>query len=108
MARARALRLVLIGVIIALAGIACAATPEEQVLMRFFEASRALDSTALSRLATVTFNPRTDGSIQLFSMKTAVRNSVYPRRTRNERRRREASVPQPVRRLMLPVPRSTS
>ena len=68
MARARAPLLVLIGGIIALAGIACAATPEEQVLTRFFEASRALDSTALSRLATVTFNPRIDGSIQLFSI----------------------------------------
>ena len=47
---------------------ACAASPEEQVLTRFFEASRALDSTALSRLATITFNPRIDGSIQLFSI----------------------------------------
>jgi hypothetical protein len=55
-------------VFISLTGIACAATPEEQVLTRFFEASRALDSTALSRLATVTFNPRTDGSIQQFSV----------------------------------------
>ena len=52
----------------ALSVTACASTPEEQVLTRFFEASRALDSTALSRLATVTFNPRTDGSIQLFSI----------------------------------------
>jgi hypothetical protein len=68
MARARAPRLILISIIIALAGIACAATREEQVLTRFFEASRALDSTALSRLATVTFNPRTDGSIQQFSI----------------------------------------
>ena len=50
MARARAPRLVLMSVVISLTGIACAATPEEQVLTRFFEASRALDSTALSRL----------------------------------------------------------
>ncbi|HEY1302752.1 MAG TPA: hypothetical protein VGF24_04340 [Vicinamibacterales bacterium] len=47
---------------------ACAPTPEEQVLARFFEASRALDSTLLDRLATVTLNPRTDGSIQTFTI----------------------------------------
>jgi len=48
--------------------IACALSPEEQVLTRFFEASRALDSTQLYRLATVTLNPRLDGSIQTFSI----------------------------------------
>ena len=48
--------------------IACAVSPEEQVLTRFFEASRALDSTQLYRLATVTLNPRLDGSIQTFSI----------------------------------------
>jgi hypothetical protein len=48
--------------------IACAVSPEEQVLTRFFEASRALDSTQLYRLATVTLNPRVDGSIQTFSI----------------------------------------
>ena len=47
---------------------ACAATPEEQVLTRFFSASRALDRTALSNLATVTFSPRTDGSVQTFTV----------------------------------------
>jgi hypothetical protein len=48
--------------------IACAASPEEQVLTRFFEASRALDGTQLYRVATVTLNPRLDGSIQTFSI----------------------------------------
>ena len=47
---------------------ACAASPEEQVLTRFFEASRTLDHTILSRLATVTFSPRVDGSVQTFSI----------------------------------------
>ena len=48
--------------------IACAVSPDEQVLTRFFEASRALDGTQLYRLATVTLNPRLDGSIQTFSI----------------------------------------
>jgi hypothetical protein len=48
--------------------LACAVSPEEQLLTRFFEASRTLDRTILSRLATVTFNPRVDGSVQTFSI----------------------------------------
>jgi hypothetical protein len=48
--------------------VACAASPEEQVLTRFFDASRSLDSTLLNRLSTVTFNPRTEGSIQTFAI----------------------------------------
>jgi len=48
--------------------IACTVSPEEQVLTRFFEASRTLDRTVLSRIATVTFNPRVDGSVQTFSI----------------------------------------
>ena len=47
---------------------ACAPAPDEQVLTRFFEASRTLDSVRLDRFATVVFNPRTDGSIQRFSV----------------------------------------
>jgi hypothetical protein len=38
------------------------------VLTQFFEASRALDSTLLDRLAIVTLNPRTDGSVQKFTI----------------------------------------
>jgi len=47
---------------------ACAVSADEQVLARFFEASRALDSTQLYRLGTVVFNPRVDGSVQTFSI----------------------------------------
>lgn len=64
MLRPRAEAAALLG--LCLAG--CAATPEEQVLVRFFAACRALDSTLLNRLATVTFNPRTDGSVQTFTV----------------------------------------
>jgi hypothetical protein len=48
--------------------VACGISPDEQVLTRFFEASRTLDRTLLARLATVTFNPRVDGSVQAFSI----------------------------------------
>lgn len=48
--------------------VACTPAPEEQVLTRFFEASRSLDGTLLHRLSTVVFNPRTDGSVQKFDV----------------------------------------
>jgi hypothetical protein len=48
--------------------LACAVSSEEQVLTRFFEASRALDSTRLHNLGIVIFNPRVDGSVQTFSI----------------------------------------
>jgi len=57
-----------IAVLCVLCLVACAVAPEDQVLTRFFAASRALDQTLLYRLATVTFNPRTDGSIQTFTV----------------------------------------
>ena len=57
-----------IGIVAAFCLAACAVSPDEQVLTRFFEASRTLDHTLLARLATVTLNPRVDGSIQTFSI----------------------------------------
>ena len=48
--------------------LSCAPAADEQVVTRFFEASRTLDSTRLDRFATVVFNPRTDGSVQTFSI----------------------------------------
>src|SRR5262249_37081301 len=45
-----------------LAAGACGWTaPDEQVLTRFFEQSRVYDTTRLAGLATVVFDPRTDG-----------------------------------------------
>jgi hypothetical protein len=55
-------------VVAAVLAAACAVSAEDQVLTQFFEASRTLDQTRLARLATVTFNPRVDGSIQSFSI----------------------------------------
>ena len=52
----------------ALAALACAASPEEQTLLRFFVAARTLDSTVISKYATIGFNPRTDGIVQTFTV----------------------------------------
>jgi hypothetical protein len=47
----------------------CGWTPaDEQVLIRFFEHSRAYDTTRLAPLATVVFNPRTDGVVDRFEV----------------------------------------
>jgi hypothetical protein len=51
-------------------------TPEEQLLQRFFEASRLFDAAALEKVATVVFNPVTDGIVQDFHV-TAV-SAVEP------------------------------
>ena len=42
------------------------ATLEEQVVRRFFEASRTYDKAALAKVATVAFNPVTDGIVADF------------------------------------------
>jgi len=55
---------------LALSGCA-AASVEEQTLLRFFVAARTLDSTMLRKYATVTFNPRTDGIVQSFTVTAA-------------------------------------
>lgn len=51
-----------------LASTACAATAEEQTLLRFFEAARTLDSTIIDKYATVGFSPRTEGMVQTFTV----------------------------------------
>lgn len=38
--------------------------------MRFFEASRLNDTTRVARLASVTFNPRTDGIVDAFEVES--------------------------------------
>lgn len=46
-------------------------SPEEQLLTDFFEASRLHDTSTVSRLSSVTFNPRTDGIVQDFNVQDA-------------------------------------
>lgn len=43
---------------------------EEQVLQRFFEASRLYDRAALEKVATIVFNPAVDGIVQDFTVES--------------------------------------
>ena len=53
----------------ALLAAACGSTtPEEQVIGNFFRASRVRDNTTLASLAAVSFDPRTDGTVQDFEI----------------------------------------
>jgi hypothetical protein len=45
-------------------------SPEEQILTKFFEASRLHDTTVVARMSEVTFNPRLDGVVQDFHVET--------------------------------------
>ena len=67
----RALMLSVAAAVCALASAACAASAEEQTLLKFFEAARTLDSTIIRKYATIGFNPRTEGVVQTFTV-TAV------------------------------------
>jgi hypothetical protein len=50
-------------------GAACGVlSAEEQLLMRFFEASRLHDTTLVATMSSVTFNPRTDGIVEDFDV----------------------------------------
>src|SRR5689334_8106480 len=48
---------------------ACSSPPvEQQVLTQFFRAARVRDNTTLASMSAVTFDPRTDGSVQDFKI----------------------------------------
>jgi hypothetical protein len=47
---------------------ACGPSPERELLTRFFADSRLYDTAALSRTATVAFNPRVEGVVQEFEI----------------------------------------
>jgi hypothetical protein len=67
----RALVLSVSSALCALASLACSASPEEQILLRFFAAAPTLDSIVIRKYATIGFNPRADGIVQTFTV-TAV------------------------------------
>ncbi len=53
----------------ALLAAACSYSPaEQQVLSTFFRAARLHDTTTLAGVSTIDFDPRTDGSIQEFTI----------------------------------------
>src|SRR3954452_21682971 len=48
---------------------ACGSTPvEQQLLTQFFRAARVRDNTALASISAVKFDPRTDGTVQDFTI----------------------------------------
>jgi hypothetical protein len=67
----QALTLSVISAASAVALVACSpASVEEQTLLRFFVAARTLDSTIIQKYSTIGFNPRTEGIVQSFTMRT--------------------------------------
>jgi len=51
--------------------VACGSSaPEQQVINNFFRASRVRDNTTLANLAAVSFDPRTEGTVQDFEIVT--------------------------------------
>lgn len=57
-----------LGLLLLLAAACGVLTPEEQLLQRFFEASRLYDAVAARKVATVVFHPITDGIVQDFAI----------------------------------------
>ena len=50
---------------------ACSSPPiEQQLLTQFFRAARVRDNTALASISAVTFDPRTDGTVQDFKIES--------------------------------------
>jgi len=64
----RLLRFPLVFVLIAIIGGCAGTSPEEQLLTTFFRAARVRDNATLANIATVQFNPRTEGSVQSFEV----------------------------------------
>jgi hypothetical protein len=54
-------------------------SPERQLLLDFFHACRLYDLTVLERLSTVPCNPKTDGVVQAFEIRTVERLSPTSR-----------------------------
>jgi hypothetical protein len=56
----------------------CSGGAEQKVLDDFFRASRLRDNTTLGNFATVSFDPRTDGAVQKFSVVSVSEERVRP------------------------------
>ncbi len=50
--------------------VACSSAPEQQLLQKYFQASRMRDNTTLANIATVSFSPTEQGTVQSFSVAT--------------------------------------
>jgi hypothetical protein len=73
---------------LALLDIACGggSSGEKQVLTNFFRASRVRDNATLANLSAVSFDPRTDGSVQSFDCRSSSSRTKRKRRGRTTRR----------------------
>ncbi len=56
----------------------CSSSPEEKILDDFFRASRLRDNMTLGNFATVSFDPRTDGTVQTFEVVSVSQERVRP------------------------------
>ena len=50
--------------------ISCSRPPEHQFLTQFFRAARGRDNTTVGRMSAVEIDPRTQGSVESFSIET--------------------------------------
>jgi hypothetical protein len=71
--------------------IGCSAAAEQSILSQFFAASRLRDTTALKNIATVVFEPATQGIVTRFEI-----TNIEPRRTNGELVSEEVSISAPV------------
>jgi hypothetical protein len=76
----------------ALTFVGCSVPPEQTIVGDFFAASRLRDTTALSRFATVVFEPRQQGTVATFTIER-----VSAERQVGDMRTKEVTVSAPVR-----------
>lgn len=70
MARPRSFSFALIALLVVamLPLVSCGSTPEQDLLQKYFQASRMRDNQTLSNFATVSFSPQQEGIVQKFSI----------------------------------------
>jgi hypothetical protein len=67
--RPKSTSLLLLGLVsLALVTVACSSSEEQQLLSKYFQASRLRDNTTVGNIATVQFSPTEDGIVQSFSI----------------------------------------
>lgn len=75
----------------ALAAACSAAGPEQQILTTFFRASRVRDNATLANLSAVSFDPRTDGTVQDFTVTSVGTDEKRPMQIRSLMQEEEAA-----------------
>jgi hypothetical protein len=62
---------------------ACSSGPEQQLLQKYFQASRLRDNTTLANIATVSFSPTEQGAVQSFEIVNAGEEQRRPLKLRD-------------------------